>query len=186
MGSNHLAASSGLMLCRVDSGRPLASYTPQRASSTTAVSRTLTTTEIAPRSTKPSTPFDQLREEQKLQFPMIMGEPQGNDSDNWRKQIQSLDKAIGDPFCMMSSPYESLIDCYLMLQVLEQELDGCASAMIARLYYDAFHIIIAHGDQARASMFAERAYKARVICEGEDSPETLRVKSLAVKPAYHN
>ncbi|PTB34877.1 hypothetical protein M441DRAFT_74731 [Trichoderma asperellum CBS 433.97] len=69
---------------------------------------------------------------------------------------------------------------------LEQELDGCASAMIARLYYDAFHIIIAHGDQARASMFAERAYKARVICEGEDSPETLRVKSLAVKPADHN
>lgn len=107
-------------------------------------------------------------------------------SDNRRIQIQSLDKAIGDPFRMMSSPQESLSDCYLMLQVLEQEFDGCASAMIARLYYDAFQISIAHGDQARASMFAERSYKARVICEGEDSPETLRVKSLAVKPADHS
>ncbi|PON20065.1 hypothetical protein TGAM01_v211069 [Trichoderma gamsii] len=107
-------------------------------------------------------------------------------SDNRRIQIQSLDKAIGDPFRMMSSPHDSLSDCYLMLQVLEQEFDGCASAMIARLYYDAFQISIAHGDQARASMFAERASKARVICEGEDSPETLRVKSLAVKPADHS
>ncbi|TGO48686.1 hypothetical protein BELL_1964g00010 [Botrytis elliptica] len=53
-------------------------------------------------------------------------------------------------------------------------------------YYDAFQISIAHGDQARASILAERAYKARVICEGEDSPETLRAKSLALKPAVHN
>lgn len=40
--------------------------------------------------------------------------------------------------------------------------------------------------QARARIFAERAYKARVICEGEDSPETLRVKSLALIPAVHS
>lgn len=86
----------------------------------------------------------------------------------------------------MSRPHESLRDCYSLLQVLEQEFDGYAGALIARLYYDAFHISIAHGDQARASMFAESAYRARVICEGEDSPETLRVKSLALKPADHS
>ncbi|KAK6608606.1 set domain-containing protein 5 [Botrytis cinerea] len=69
--------------------------------------------------------------------------------------------------------------------ILDQEFDGCAGALIPRLYYDAFQISIAHGDQARASIFAERAYKARVTCEGEDSSETLRAKSFALKPAVH-
>lgn len=87
---------------------------------------------------------------------------------------------------MRSNPRESLRDCYSLIQVLDQEFDGCAGALIARLYYDAFQISIVHGDQARASIFAERAYKARVICEGEDSPETLKVKSLALKPAVHS
>ena len=107
-------------------------------------------------------------------------------SDDRRTQIQSLDEAIGDPLRMTSNPRASLGDCYSLLQVLEQEFDGGARALIARLYYDAFQISIAHGDQARASIFAERAYRARVICEGEDSPETLRAKSLALKPADHN
>lgn len=107
-------------------------------------------------------------------------------SDNRRTQIQSLDDAIGDPFRMMSSPRESLSYCFSLLQVLEQEFDSCPWALLARLYYDAFQISIAHGDQARVSIFAERAYKARVICEGEDSPETLKVKSLALRPANHS
>jgi SET domain len=107
-------------------------------------------------------------------------------SDRRRTEIQRLDKAIGDPVRMMSTPDESLKDCHSLLYVLEQEFDGHAGAFIARLYYDAFQISIAHGDQARASMFAERAHKARAICEGEDSPETLRVKSLALKPAQHS
>ncbi|EMR83913.1 putative set domain-containing protein 5 protein [Botrytis cinerea BcDW1] len=106
-------------------------------------------------------------------------------SDNRRTQIQNLDYAIGNPFRMESNPQESLRDCYSLIQVLDQEFDGCAGALILRLYYDAFQISIAHGDQARASIFAERAYKARVICEGEDSPETLRAKSFALKPAVH-
>lgn len=106
-------------------------------------------------------------------------------SDNRRTQIQELDDAIGDPFCMQSNPRKSLRNCYSLIRVLDQEFDEGAGALIARLYYDAFQISIAHGDQARASIFAERAYKARVICEGEDSPETLRVKSLALQPALH-
>lgn len=106
-------------------------------------------------------------------------------SDDRRTQIQSLDEAIGNPFRMMSNPQESLMDCYSLIHVLDQEFNGCAGALIARLYYDAFQISIAHGDQARASIFAEKSYKARVICEGEDSPETLRMKALALKPDVH-
>ncbi|KAF2804535.1 SET domain-containing protein [Mytilinidion resinicola] len=100
--------------------------------------------------------------------------------------IQGLDDTIGDPFRMMVSPKEVLGDCHSLLQVLEEEYGGCATASSARLYYDAFQVSITHGDQARASVFAERAYKARVVCEGEDSPETQRVKSLALKPSEHS
>lgn len=107
-------------------------------------------------------------------------------SDSRRMQIQSLDEAIGDPFRMMNAPHESLWDCFSLLRALEQEFDGHAGAPIARLYYDAFQISIAHGDQARASVFAERAYKVRVVCEGEDSPETLRVKTLGLNPSDHS
>ncbi|KAH8703446.1 hypothetical protein BGW36DRAFT_354868 [Talaromyces proteolyticus] len=107
-------------------------------------------------------------------------------SDNRRTQIQILDEAIGDPFRMMTSPYESLWDCYSLLRILEQEFDSHPGALVARLYYDAFQICIAHKDQARASIFAERAYKVRVTCEGEDSPDTMRMKSLAFSPADHS
>ncbi|KAK0609069.1 SET domain-containing protein 5 [Lasiodiplodia hormozganensis] len=106
-------------------------------------------------------------------------------SDTRRLLIQSLDEAIGDPSCMMCRPKESLNNCHLLLQALEEEYDGCASVLGARLYYDAFQVSITHGDQARASVFAERAYKFRVIGEGEDSPETQKMKSFALKPANH-
>jgi len=45
--------------------------------------------------------------------------------------------------------------------------------------------VIANGYQARAKAFAERAYAARVILEGEDSSETIGVKGLAEKPDNH-
>lgn len=72
-----------------------------------------------------------------------------------------------------------------LLQVLEEEYHVGAGASIARLYYDAFQISITHGDQARASVFAGRAHKSRVIREGEDSPETRKVKKLMENPAGH-
>jgi hypothetical protein len=107
-------------------------------------------------------------------------------SDARRRQIQLLDNAIGDPERMMEKPDESLADCHSLLQILDEEYKGSAGALISRLYYDAFQISISHGDQARASAFAERGYKSRVICEGEDSPETRRIKSLKENPAGHS
>jgi hypothetical protein len=105
-------------------------------------------------------------------------------SDDRRKQIKDLDQAIGDPYRMMSKPQESLRNCNSLLRVLREEFDDCA--LLARLYYDAFQISIVHGDQARASVFAERGYKARIICEGEDSLETAKMKALALKPMNHS
>ena len=106
-------------------------------------------------------------------------------SDARRLSIQRLDKAIGSGFRMANNPKESLGDCHSLLRVMEQEYGGCAVSHSARLYYDAFQVCIAHGDQARASVFAGRAHEARVICEGEDSPETQRAKSLSLNPAGH-
>lgn len=111
--------------------------------------------------------------------------PELQNSDARRLQIQHLDDAIGDPNRVMNRPDDCLADCHSLLQVLEEEYHSGAGASIARLYYDAFQICITHGDQARASVFAGRGHKSRVICEGEDSPETRKVKNLMENPAGH-
>jgi hypothetical protein len=107
------------------------------------------------------------------------------ESDKRRQLIEALDNDIGDPFRLASMPVQSLSNCQMLIEALEYEYEGYAGVLMARVYYDAFQISIAHGDQARASMFAVLAYKMRVICEGEDSPETQRVKLLASKPSAY-
>lgn len=107
------------------------------------------------------------------------------DSDARRLLIQKLDEAIGDPMRMKTKPVECLQDCQILLRTLKEEFTGHPGAHTSRLYYDAFQICISHGDQARAGVFAERAYKSRVCIEGEDSPETQRAKSLSTKPSSH-
>lgn len=111
--------------------------------------------------------------------------PELQTSDARRLQVQHLDDAIGDSDRVMNRPDDCIADCHSLFQVLEKEYHGGAVASNARLYYDAFQISITHGDQARASVFAGRAHKSRVICEGEDSPETRKMKSLMENPAGH-
>ncbi len=99
--------------------------------------------------------------------------------------MKLLDNAVGDSDRVMNKPDGCLADCHRLLQLLEEEYNGSAGALTARLYYDAFQISITHGDQARASVFAERGYRSRVICEGEYSPETREFKNLMDNPAGH-
>lgn len=106
-------------------------------------------------------------------------------SDNRRLQIKSLDEAIGDPLRMALRPEDGLRDCYSMLRILREEFDGHIGTLGGRLYYDAFQICISHGDEARAGVLAERAYILRRGCEGEDSCETQKLKSLSTNPAKH-
>jgi hypothetical protein len=108
------------------------------------------------------------------------------ESDARRISIERLNEAIGDPERMMSAPDRMIADCQKMLKLLHQEYAIDASTPFeAPLYYDAFQISIAHADQARASVFAERAYQARLICEGEDSPGTARMKVFMQDPEQH-
>ncbi|XXH01880.1 hypothetical protein Hte_008242 [Hypoxylon texense] len=107
-------------------------------------------------------------------------------SDTRRVQIQRLDEEIGDPTRMYTQPEGALADCRSLLQLLKEEFGEATAPAAARLYYDAFQIAVAHSDRARASVFAERAYKARIICEGEDSPLTQRTKRLMENPTSHS
>ena len=106
-------------------------------------------------------------------------------SDDRRRRIQQLDEAIGDPSRVFTRPHECLADRHTLLRILKDEYGEATSPLTARLYYDAFQIAISHSDQARASVFAARAYDARMICEGEDSPETRKMKGLKNNPAGH-
>jgi hypothetical protein len=107
------------------------------------------------------------------------------ESDARRLKIKQLDEAIGDPGRTMNAPHRAIADCQEMLQLILQEYDGSSLPLEARLYYDAFQISIIHSDQARASTFARRAFEARLLGEGEDSPETIRMKSLIRNPTHH-
>ena len=106
-------------------------------------------------------------------------------SDTRRLQIQHLDDAIGNSDRVISKPDECLADCRTLLQVLEAEYKDAALVLSARAYYDALQVCITHGDQARASVFAERGYQCRRIAEGEDSPATAKLKELKENPAGH-
>jgi hypothetical protein len=44
---------------------------------------------------------------------------------------------------------------------------------------------VTYGDQARASVFARMAYETRVYLEGEDSPDTQKMKSFMANPANY-
>jgi hypothetical protein len=99
--------------------------------------------------------------------------------------IEKSDERIGDAMRMVNAPEDSLRECQTLLSLLKTEYQGYPGALVARLYYDAFQISVAHGDQARASVFAQRSYEARLICEGNDTPEAKRAQALAMKPSDH-
>lgn len=99
------------------------------------------------------------------------------------RRITSLDERIGDGLRIISTPVACLRDAHELLRLLGEE--GAADSRIPRLYYDAFQVAIANGDQARARVFAQRAHAAWVILEGDDSPNAARMEEYAEKPAAH-
>ncbi|KAL8367683.1 hypothetical protein RB599_003534, partial [Gaeumannomyces hyphopodioides] len=108
------------------------------------------------------------------------------ESDERRKFIRDLDYKIGDSSRAKDEPERALADCAALERALYDEFEGRPDqAVLARLYYDAFQVVIAHGDQARAIVFADRAYKARVLAEGEDSPASKKMLPLASLPSVH-
>jgi hypothetical protein len=108
---------------------------------------------------------------------------QRQESDRRLTEISRLDDSIGNFDRILCSPLACLHDAHRLMQLLQQE--GTVDASVPRLYYDAFQIVIANGDQARARVFAERACAMRVILEGSDSPVRIRLTKLAEEPTTH-
>jgi hypothetical protein len=105
------------------------------------------------------------------------------ESDVRLKKIQLIDDALGYLNDAMSDYKGGLHLVHTIFRLFKEE--GQWDASVPRAYYDAFQIAIANGDETRARIFAERAYAARVVVEGDDSPEAVRLAQLVDKPTQH-
>ncbi len=102
-------------------------------------------------------------------------------SDRRRSEIGLLDAGIY-PDCYETEPLHCLWDCWVILQLAREEFGDHAPSM-RRWYGDARKISVSHGDQARASVFASRQYKAVVIIQGQDDPDAMEAKRVMDDPS---
>jgi len=98
-------------------------------------------------------------------------------SDIRLNKLQAIDKSIGTFFWGDIEPKTALHLLHTMFALFDEE--GIWDASIARAYKDAYDIATENGDESRARVFAERAYKARRLIEGDDSPATMQMKQAA-------
>ncbi|KAH7330452.1 hypothetical protein BKA65DRAFT_565835 [Rhexocercosporidium sp. MPI-PUGE-AT-0058] len=63
-----------------------------------------------------------------------------------------------------------LEDLREMKELLLEVYHNCPGTSLAWVYFTASQVAASQSDLARASVFAERAYRARRVCEGEDHP----------------
>ncbi|KAF2137363.1 uncharacterized protein K452DRAFT_110241 [Aplosporella prunicola CBS 121167] len=109
--------------------------------------------------------------------------PERQDSDERQDEIAELDELVADDARPGATLFRGLEHVHTILLLLQAE--GIADARVPRAYEDAFQIAVAHGDVGRARVFAERAYAGRVVCEGEDSAEVVRLRGLVERPSRH-
>ncbi|KAM0451340.1 hypothetical protein ACHAO4_006015 [Trichoderma viride] len=63
--------------------------------------------------------------------------------------------------------------------------EGACDVRFPGVYNTAFQVAIKNGDKTRAKIFVDRAYVARVLVEGEDSPEAEKLAAFVVQPTLH-
>ena len=105
-------------------------------------------------------------------------------SDKQILQMEHLNNAMLNAGSLMNTPHLVLKDAHALLLLLQTA--NIADTRLARLYYEAYQIVIVQGDVARGTIFAEKAHKSILCCEGEDSPQTKRMKAFAEEPKGHN
>ncbi|KAG4437964.1 hypothetical protein IFR05_006545 [Cadophora sp. M221] len=71
-----------------------------------------------------------------------------------------------------------LEDLREMKDLLLDVYNNCAGTSLAWVYFTASQVAASQSDLARASVFAERAYWVRVVCEGEHHPYVESYKSV--------
>ncbi|KAI4954379.1 hypothetical protein J4E91_002092 [Alternaria rosae] len=108
-----------------------------------------------------------------------------NASDARREEIARLQDTFATTDRAMTKPEKAFFDLQKIVELLNKEFKGAAKVPEADIYCYAVQLSIFHSDEARASVFAERAYKALLICVGEDGENTQEMKDLIDKPASH-
>jgi hypothetical protein len=98
-------------------------------------------------------------------------------SDIRLKRLQAIDKSIGTFFWGDIEAKTALHLLREMFGLFDEE--GIWDASIARAYKDAYDITTESDDKSRALVFAQRAYEARRLIEGDDSPATVQMKQAA-------
>jgi hypothetical protein len=98
-------------------------------------------------------------------------------SDVQLRKLECIDNVIGGLFWDSVEPEMGLQLLHTMFELFKME--GIWDARIARAYCDAYDIATQNKDYPRARIFAQRAYNARRIIEGDDSPITAKMKQAA-------
>ncbi|MCJ1394080.1 hypothetical protein MMC18_006958 [Xylographa bjoerkii] len=98
-------------------------------------------------------------------------------------EIHRLDEGLNNTTRLLNDPELMLEEAHALLLLLRGAY--ITDARLSRVYYDAYKIVIVHGDVARAKIFAEKAYESRVWCEGADSPQAQFMKGYAEQPKGH-
>ncbi|OTB08190.1 hypothetical protein M426DRAFT_264842 [Hypoxylon sp. CI-4A] len=107
-------------------------------------------------------------------------------SDSRHFEIERLYNAMGGIYRASEDASAALSDHRFLIKCLEGEYLEGAVLYTTRVYLDAFKICSGHGDQARACAFAERAHRARLVFEGEDSLFAEHTKALMEDPTSHS
>jgi len=98
-------------------------------------------------------------------------------------RAKALDNTIGNWDSARYSPKKVLANVRKLLEIYREE--GIDDDRLANLYWDAFQVVIMHGDQARASECARHYVDLKVLSEGPDSANVEEVQPYISKPATH-
>ncbi|KAH8589278.1 hypothetical protein B0O99DRAFT_637256 [Bisporella sp. PMI_857] len=105
-------------------------------------------------------------------------------SDALITQAKALDKEIGNWDSARHNPEKVLANGKKLLDIMKEE--GINDDRLPNLYWDIFQVVIMHGDQARASVFAKRYVDLKHISEGGDSANAEEVLPYVTEPNKHN
>ncbi|RSL59069.1 hypothetical protein CEP53_005939 [Fusarium sp. AF-6] len=104
-------------------------------------------------------------------------------SDKRQEEIQKLYNEVTSTMARHLDPLENLHKIQRMLELMRKE--GIRDVRLPKAYLQAFLTTISHGDQARAQIFAQRAFESRKTLEGDDSPTVIKLKQLTLHPYSH-
>jgi hypothetical protein len=105
-------------------------------------------------------------------------------SDVRRRELDRLHQSFQTTALSLNHPGSAIAECKERVQLIKDEY-GSLPSQEADLCSDIFKISIMHGDQARASVFAERSYKAGFLAQGEDHLEGAKMKDRMERPAVY-